>query len=279
MLTNKPLGPSIGILEALGLRGFFSRIIGGDSEYGRKPDPAGLLALQALAPGERIVMVGDSPADWKTAEAAGVPFVFARYGFGAARFGAAPPDTPFVIDHARELDAARSAEADYLTATDQQLRRGARADRHALIVRALQAHAVRHFVARLDLDRLARLEVMALDEAQERRVLIGDARHRDRRVERAGQQRLERAMRELAVGGRNRIAVRIELGPAEHLVDALDQPIRHDVLHLLGVVVDLVPVHAHDLDEEQLDQAMAAQARARRVFRRRCVSRTPLYGS
>jgi phosphoglycolate phosphatase len=105
VLTNKPLGPSIGILEALGLRGFFSRIIGGDSEYGRKPDPAGLLSLCALAPGAPIVMVGDSPADWKTAEAAGVPFVFARYGFGAAKFGDAPPATKFVIDHARELDS------------------------------------------------------------------------------------------------------------------------------------------------------------------------------
>ena len=35
--------------------------------------------------------------------------------------------------------------------------------------------------------------------------------------------------------------------------------IRDDVLHLLGVFVDLVPVHAHDLDEEQLDQAMTAE--------------------
>src|SRR5687767_8718558 len=109
VLTNKPLGPSIGILEALGLRGYFSRIIGGDSEYGRKPDPAGLLALQALAPGEQLVMVGDSPADWQTAAGAGVPFVWARYGFGAARFGSAPPDTPHVIDHARELDRALAA--------------------------------------------------------------------------------------------------------------------------------------------------------------------------
>jgi phosphoglycolate phosphatase len=106
VLTNKPLGPSIGILEALGLRGFFSRIIGGDSEYGRKPDPKGLLALQALAPGDRLVMVGDSPADWKTAASAGVPFVWARYGFGASRFGSEPPATPHVIDHARELDRA-----------------------------------------------------------------------------------------------------------------------------------------------------------------------------
>jgi phosphoglycolate phosphatase len=103
VLTNKPLGPSIGILEALGMRGYFSRIIGGDSEYGRKPDPAGLLSLQALAPGQPIVMVGDSPADWKTAEAAKVPFVFARYGFGASKF-ALPPETRFVIDHPRELD-------------------------------------------------------------------------------------------------------------------------------------------------------------------------------
>ena len=103
VLTNKPLGPSIGILEALGLRGFFSRVIGGDSEYGRKPDPAGLLSLQSLAPGKPLVMVGDSPADWQAADAAGIPFVFARYGFGAGKFGSTPPRTEFVIDHAREL--------------------------------------------------------------------------------------------------------------------------------------------------------------------------------
>jgi len=111
VLTNKPLGPSIGLLEALGMRGFFSRIIGGDSELGRKPDPAGLLSLKALAPSEPIVMVGDSPADWKAAEAANVPFVFARYGFGAAKFQAAPPHTRLVIDHARELDRALGAIA------------------------------------------------------------------------------------------------------------------------------------------------------------------------
>jgi phosphoglycolate phosphatase len=109
VLTNKPLGPSIGILEALGLRGFFTRVIGGDSQYGRKPDPAGLLALQALAPGEPLVMIGDSPADWQAAEAAKVPFIFARYGFGAGKFGATPPNAAAVIDHAREIDRALAA--------------------------------------------------------------------------------------------------------------------------------------------------------------------------
>ena len=111
VLTNKPLGPSIGLLEALGMRGFFSRVIGGDSELGRKPDPAGLLSLQALVPTGQIVMVGDSPADWKASVAASVPFVFARYGFGAAKFGADPPDTEFAIDHPRELDRALTSIA------------------------------------------------------------------------------------------------------------------------------------------------------------------------
>jgi phosphoglycolate phosphatase len=103
VLTNKPLGPSIGILEMLGLRGFFSRVIGGDSEHGRKPEPAGLLALQALAPGHQLVMIGDSPTDYKVAVNANCPFVFARFGFGASKFNA-PPDTPYAIDHARELE-------------------------------------------------------------------------------------------------------------------------------------------------------------------------------
>ena len=106
VLTNKPLGPSIGVLESLGLRGFFSRIIGGDSDYGRKPEPAGLLALQALAPGDRLVMIGDSPVDYQVSVNAMCPFVFARYGFGATKFGDTSPETPFVVDHVRELNSA-----------------------------------------------------------------------------------------------------------------------------------------------------------------------------
>ena len=105
VLTNKPLGPAIGLLEALGLRGFFTRVIGGDGEYGRKPDPRGLQALRALAHGDQIVLIGDSPADALTAVAASCPFVFARYGFGAVKFGQSPPATPFAVDHPRDLAA------------------------------------------------------------------------------------------------------------------------------------------------------------------------------
>jgi phosphoglycolate phosphatase len=102
VLTNKPAGPSHTILDALGLRGFFGALIGGDGPWPRKPDPAGLRALMDGTPGP-AVMVGDSPADYRTALAAGAIPVLARYGFGFGRFeGAVPPDV-LVVDHPREL--------------------------------------------------------------------------------------------------------------------------------------------------------------------------------
>ena len=84
MLTNKPVRPSAEILKGLGIDGFFSDVIGGDSSYGRKPDPAGLLALvdrAGVTPPETL-MVGDSPVDLATAERAGTRICLARYGFG-----------------------------------------------------------------------------------------------------------------------------------------------------------------------------------------------------
>lgn len=108
VLTNKPTGPSHAVLDALGLRGFFSQVIGGDTAFGRKPDPAGLQSLLGEGPG---VLIGDSPADARTADAAGCPFVLAGYGFGAAKFGRvvsdsaqANADPPMrVAHHPREL--------------------------------------------------------------------------------------------------------------------------------------------------------------------------------
>jgi phosphoglycolate phosphatase len=94
VLTNKPLGPSRRILEGLDLARYFTHVIGGDGPFPRKPDPAGFLALAALAPGRPALMVGDSPVDAATAAAASVPFVFAAYGFGASRFEGTAPDTP-----------------------------------------------------------------------------------------------------------------------------------------------------------------------------------------
>jgi phosphoglycolate phosphatase len=101
VLTNKPEAPSLRILEALGLLPFFDRVIGGDSEYGRKPDPAG---LQAIGGGHvPVLLVGDSPIDWETARAADCVFAWARYGFGAARFEGSAPETPYVLNRPADL--------------------------------------------------------------------------------------------------------------------------------------------------------------------------------
>jgi hypothetical protein len=63
---------------------YFRQAIGGDTPYGRKPNPAGLLHLAAdcdIDPG-RVLLVGDSPIDLATARNAGASICLARYGFG-----------------------------------------------------------------------------------------------------------------------------------------------------------------------------------------------------
>lgn len=91
VLTNKPAHATARILDGLGLTHHFSAVVAGDSTWGRKPDPAGLLHLASsagVAP-DRTLMVGDSPIDLQTARRAGTRVCLVRYGFG---FRFAPSD-------------------------------------------------------------------------------------------------------------------------------------------------------------------------------------------
>jgi phosphoglycolate phosphatase len=88
VLSNKPAGPAVKILEMLGLERQFADIIGGDGPWPRKPSPEGLLHLvgkNGLEPRE-AVLVGDSGIDLLTARAAGTAVCVARYGFGQDTF-------------------------------------------------------------------------------------------------------------------------------------------------------------------------------------------------
>ena len=105
VLTNKPAGATKLILDGLDLSRWFQEAIGGDSRWGRKPDPAGLLHLVDAAgtSPDRTLMVGDSPIDLATARQAGTRICLARYGFGY-QFG--PDDfsgTELFIDSPAEL--------------------------------------------------------------------------------------------------------------------------------------------------------------------------------
>ena len=87
VLTNKPLAPTLKILEGLGLKDEFDLIVGGDGPYAKKPDPAGLAyilsALEAL-PSEAM-MIGDGMQDMRAAKAVGCWFTAHLNGMGDAK--------------------------------------------------------------------------------------------------------------------------------------------------------------------------------------------------
>ena len=112
VLSNKPVNPSRGIVEALGLANYFFKVYGGNSFHTKKPDPAGAQALmeEAGAQPPETVIVGDSDVDMITARNAGIYSLGVTYGLAPHTLEDAPPDV--LVDHPREL-------ADVLGAREQ----------------------------------------------------------------------------------------------------------------------------------------------------------------
>ena len=83
--TNKPEALARGVLAGTGLLPLVSAIGGGDSFPVRKPDPGHLRATLARAGGDPAgaIMAGDHRNDVQAARAAGMPAVFAAWGYGA----------------------------------------------------------------------------------------------------------------------------------------------------------------------------------------------------
>jgi phosphoglycolate phosphatase len=88
VLTNKPSHATERVLAGLGLRHLFADVIGGDSTFPRKPDPASLqdLMRRASAHAGTTLLVGDSAVDYETARRAGARCCLASYGFGFETF-------------------------------------------------------------------------------------------------------------------------------------------------------------------------------------------------
>ena len=81
--TNKRHDLAEELLAALGLRRFFSAVVGGDSTARGKPDPMPVLHGISRCGGAagRALMVGDSMSDIQAARAAGVTSVLAGWGY------------------------------------------------------------------------------------------------------------------------------------------------------------------------------------------------------
>jgi phosphoglycolate phosphatase len=82
--TNKPELAARVLLQAVGLLPLMCAVGGGDSFPVRKPDPGHLLATLARAGGriDRAVMLGDHRNDVLAARGAGIPGIFAAWGYG-----------------------------------------------------------------------------------------------------------------------------------------------------------------------------------------------------
>ena len=94
VLSNKPVGPSRAICEALGLAEGMFRIYGGDSFKTKKPDALGLETLlrEAQVAPDHAVMIGDSDIDILTAQNAGTFSIGCSYGLSPHSLEVAPPD-------------------------------------------------------------------------------------------------------------------------------------------------------------------------------------------
>ena len=103
VLSNKPVVPSRGIVESLGLGKYFFQVYGGNSFHTKKPDPAGVAALleEAGVRAEQTAIIGDSDVDMITARNAGIYSIGVTYGLAPHTLEDAPPDV--LVDHPREL--------------------------------------------------------------------------------------------------------------------------------------------------------------------------------
>jgi phosphoglycolate phosphatase len=103
VLSNKPVGPSRAIVEALGLGPFFQQIYGGNSFATKKPDPEGARRLleENGVRAEQAAIVGDSHVDIETGCNAGLWTVGVSYGFAPHTLLEKPPDV--LVDTPHEL--------------------------------------------------------------------------------------------------------------------------------------------------------------------------------
>ncbi|WP_296676686.1 HAD-IA family hydrolase [Novosphingobium sp.] len=105
VVTNKPHGLAVKLLDALGLSPRFAAIIGGGI-HPLKPAPDALHAMVAACGGGRAAYVGDTTFDTGAAKAAGLPSIAVSFGFNdlpARQLGA-----DAVIDHFDALIPALS---------------------------------------------------------------------------------------------------------------------------------------------------------------------------
>ena len=104
--TNKPEATCFPVLEAFDLRQYFPIVICGDTLDYRKPDPRHIYHTLDAMGAERTnaAFIGDSEADIRAANNAGLPSVLVTFGYCHEPFDSL--DANALIDHFDGLDEA-----------------------------------------------------------------------------------------------------------------------------------------------------------------------------
>ncbi|WP_333833327.1 phosphoglycolate phosphatase [Rubrimonas sp.] len=97
LCTNKPMAPTLNLLDALGWGGMFDAVAAGDSLPVRKPDPAMPRLVLEKVGATGALYVGDSETDVETARGAGL--TMALYAHGYRKTPLEQMDADFVFDH------------------------------------------------------------------------------------------------------------------------------------------------------------------------------------
>ncbi|MEO1242746.1 MAG: HAD-IA family hydrolase [Pseudomonadota bacterium] len=80
--TNKREAMAVLLIKTLGLDGLFDTIVGADTTSAAKPDPAPVRLCLERMKAQRGVFIGDSDTDIRAANAAAMPCLIARFGYG-----------------------------------------------------------------------------------------------------------------------------------------------------------------------------------------------------
>lgn len=84
--TNKPGYLARPLIEALGMRPYFERVVGSGDGAKSKPSPELIYAAAGHKRRGEIVMIGDATPDAAAARAAGVPVIIMTYGYSDVPF-------------------------------------------------------------------------------------------------------------------------------------------------------------------------------------------------
>ncbi|NVJ91589.1 MAG: phosphoglycolate phosphatase [Methylocystaceae bacterium] len=105
LCTNKPYAPTLNLMQALNLGGYFEFVIGGDQVSRKKPDAEMLnLALEQMGvSSQEAVMIGDSPNDIGAAKNAQLRSIAVSYGYRKVPVEELGAD--WVIDQMSDLPA------------------------------------------------------------------------------------------------------------------------------------------------------------------------------